>query len=131
MGDAIAGTLLILGVLLFVLAGVGLHRLNGVIARMHAATKPATLGLVLVLAGTAIRLESSGDVMKLVLVAAFQLITAPVAAHLIARAVYRAGLGLGPTASVDELREVEERALDTARDQRDDDGDEGAPPEWP
>lgn len=120
MVDVLAATLLLLGVLLFVLAGIGLHRLNGVIARMHAATKPATLGLMLVLAGSAIRLESSGDVMKLALVGVFQLITAPVAAHLIARAVYRAGLGLGPTASVDELRQVEERALDTTRDPRDD-----------
>lgn len=110
MGDVLAGTFLILGVILFVLAGVGLHRLDGVIARMHAATKPATLGLVLVLAGTAIRLESSGDVMKLALVGVFQLLTAPVAAHLIGRAAYRAGLGLGPTTTVDELREVEERA---------------------
>ncbi len=58
---------------------------------MHAATKPQTAGLVLVVLGTALLLRTSVDVWMLLLVGAFQLITAPVTAHLVGRLAYRSG----------------------------------------
>ena len=58
---------------------------------MHAATKPQTAGLVLVVLGTALLLRTSADVWMLLLVGAFQLITAPVTAHLVGRLAYRSG----------------------------------------
>ena len=45
---------------------VGLYRLPDVYARMHAATKPATLGVALCLAGAAVRADDPSDVAKLV-----------------------------------------------------------------
>ena len=107
MGDAIASLLLLAGSVLAVLAGVGLHRFPDVFARMHAATKPATLGLVLLLAGAALRAGSPGDVAKLALVVGLQFLTAPVGAHMIGRAAYRAGTELSPATSVDELAGVD------------------------
>ena len=57
---------------------------------MHAATKPQTFGLLLILTGSAIRLGSDHiDVGMLVLAAMFALITAPVVAHRIGRLVYQ------------------------------------------
>ncbi len=103
MGDVIAGALILTGVALSVTAGLGLHRFPDVFARMHAATKPATLGLVLVLAGAALRMEHRGDVAKLLLVVALQFLTAPVGAHMVGRAAYRAGTELSPATSCDEL----------------------------
>lgn len=103
MGDVVAGAMILAGVALSVTAGLGLHRFPDVFARMHAATKPATLGLVLVLTGAAIRMEERGDVAKLLLVVALQFLTAPVAAHMIGRAAYRAGTELSPDTSCDEL----------------------------
>ncbi|HEX2046343.1 MAG TPA: monovalent cation/H(+) antiporter subunit G [Acidimicrobiales bacterium] len=103
MVDAIAGVLILVGVALAVTAGLGLQRFPDVFARMHAATKPATLGLVLVLAGAALRVNESGDVAKLLLVLVLQFITAPVGAHMVGRAAYRAGTELSPTTSIDEL----------------------------
>ncbi len=103
MVDAIAGALILVGVALAVTAGLGLQRFPDVFARMHSATKPATLGLVLVLAGAALRVDEPGDVAKLLLVLVLQFITAPVGAHMVGRAAYRAGTELSPTTTIDEL----------------------------
>lgn len=91
MLDIVAAVLLLAGAGLSLLAGIGLHRFNDVFARMHAATKPATLGLMLVVAGASLRIGEAGAVVKLLVVVAFQLVTAPVAAHVVARAAYRVG----------------------------------------
>ena len=101
--DLLSGGLIVVGASLSVLAGVGLHRFPDVFARMHAATKPATLGLVLVLSGAALQMREGGAVAKLLLVIALQFVTAPVGAHLVGRAAYRAGTELSPETSVDEL----------------------------
>ncbi len=103
MDVIVASVLVIAGVGLSLVAGLGLQRFPDVFARMHAATKPATLGLVLVLAAAAVRVDDPGDVAKLLLVVALQFLTAPVAAHMIGRAAYRAGTELSPTTTTDEL----------------------------
>ncbi|MBW3626969.1 MAG: monovalent cation/H(+) antiporter subunit G [Actinobacteria bacterium] len=105
VGDVIAAALILAGVGLSLLAGIGLQRFPDVFARMHAATKPATLGLILVLAGAGLRVGDRGDVAKLVLAAALQFVTAPVAMHMVGRAAYRAGTELSPATTVDELGE--------------------------
>ena len=89
--DALGAVLLLLGVALTVASGVGLLRFPDVLTRMHAQTKPAVLGLLLVLAGTALTTRSPGLAATLALVAAFQLLTAPVGAHMIGRVAYRGG----------------------------------------
>lgn len=102
--DVVSSVLLVLGVLLNLVAGLGLVRLPDVFSRMHAATKPATLGLALVLTGAALRMPSGGDVATLLLVGAFTFLTAPVGAHMIGRSAYRAGVGGLDDLVVDELR---------------------------
>lgn len=89
--DVVAAVLLLGGVVLTLLAGVGVLRFPDVLMRMHAQTKPAVLGLILVLAGTALAARSSGLAGTLLLVGAFQVLTAPVGAHMIGRAAYRRG----------------------------------------
>ena len=103
--DVLSGLLLLSGVALAVTAGLGLLRFPDVFSRMHAATKPATLGLLLVVLGAALQMEDTGDAGKLLLVGAFQFLTAPVAAHMIGRAAYRAG-GAVDQLVVDELKDV-------------------------
>lgn len=101
--DVVSATAILAGTALAFTAGLGLQRFPDVFARMHAATKPATLGLMLVLFGTALRVANLGDVAKLVLVVALQFVTAPVGAHMIGRATYRAGTELSTGTLVDEL----------------------------
>jgi multicomponent Na+:H+ antiporter subunit G len=103
--DVAVAVLLLTGVTLSLVAGIGILRFPDLYSRMHAATKPSTLGLLLVLAGAALRMADPGDVVELALVAAFQLLTAPVAAHMVGRAAYRSGAAGTRNAEVDELAE--------------------------
>ena len=103
VADVVAAVLLLAGSTLAVLAGVGLQRFPDVFARMHAATKATTLGMVLIMAGASLQIGNLGDVAKLVLVAALQLVTAPIAAHMVGRAAYRAGTEMSDDTAVDEL----------------------------
>lgn len=88
----LSGTLLIGGALLSLAASIGLLRFPDVAARIHAATKPQVLGLLLFLSGLALRLQSGTELATLLMVAVFQMATAPVAAHIIGRSAYRADL---------------------------------------
>ncbi len=101
--EVLASVMILTGALLAVVAGLGLQRFPDVFARMHAATKPATLGLALVLGGGALLLDDVGSTTKLLLVIVLQFLTAPVGSHLVGRAAYRAGTELDETTVVDEL----------------------------
>lgn len=101
--DAAAMVCLLAGSVLCLLAGIGLVRLPDVLTRMHAATKPQVLGLLLVLVGAGLRLGSAADWGTLALVGLFQLLTVPVAAHMVGRAAYRTGRVDREHLTVDEL----------------------------
>ena len=100
--DLIGAVLMSIGALFTLLATVGLHRFDDVFARMHAAGKSSTLGLVLMLAGVAFRLTDVGDILKLGLVAVLAVITIPAGVHVIARAAWRAGTELAEATEFDE-----------------------------
>jgi len=89
MADVVAVACLLAGALLCLTAGIGLVRFPDVLSRMHAGTKPQVLGVLLVMVGGAIRLQGWSATWMLLLVAAFQLLTAPVSAHMISRVAYR------------------------------------------
>ena len=101
-GEVVASALVLVGAALSLLAGIGLVHLPDVFARMHAATKPATLGLVLICAGAAISTAEVPDVAKLLLVVVLQFLTAPVGAHMVGRAAYHAGGLLSPGTVLDD-----------------------------
>lgn len=105
MLEVLASALLILGSLLALVAAIGLQRFADVFARMHSATKPATLGLLLILTGVALVLPIAGAVVKLALVVLLQFTTAPVGAHLVGRAAFRTGRDLNPSTVLDEESE--------------------------
>ena len=89
-------------------AAIGIVRFPDTLSRMHAATKPQVLGLLLVLAllaGAAVRLHGSVDVGMIVLTGMFTLITAPVVAHCVGRHAYRQHAVREDLLTVDELRE--------------------------
>ena len=92
MIDVLAGFFLIAGSFFAFVAAVALVRFPDVFTRMHAATKPQTLGLVCILIGLALRLQTVTATMTVLVVIVFQLLTAPVASHMVGRAAYRVGL---------------------------------------
>ena len=89
VADVVAIACLLAGSLLCLTAGLGLLRFPDVLSRMHAGTKPQVLGVLLVMVGAAIRLSGWSATWMLLLVAAFQMLTAPVSAHMISRVAYR------------------------------------------
>ncbi|NEK59135.1 monovalent cation/H(+) antiporter subunit G [Geodermatophilus sabuli] len=89
VADVVAIGCLLAGAFLCLTAGLGLVRFPDVLSRMHAGTKPQVLGVLLIMVGGAIRLSGWSATWMLLLVAAFQLLTAPVSAHLISRVAYR------------------------------------------
>jgi multicomponent Na+:H+ antiporter subunit G len=102
--DVVAAVLMLAGTLSCLLGAIGLVRLPDLTTRLQAATKPQTLGLSLVLLGTALRVELASAV-TLVLVVLFQVITAPVVSQLVGRAAYRSGAVERDVLVVDELAE--------------------------
>ncbi len=89
VADVLAFACLLAGAALCFTAGLGLVRFPDVLSRMHAGTKPQVLGVLLVMVGAAIRLDGWANAWMLLLVAAFQMLTAPVSAHLVSRVAYR------------------------------------------
>lgn len=103
LGWAVVSVLLLAGCLLALLAALGLHRFPDLFCRMHAATKPATLGMLLVAVGVGVTTISDGSFSKLLLVVVLQFLTIPVAAHMVGRAAYRSGSQLSDLTVMDEL----------------------------
>jgi multicomponent Na+:H+ antiporter subunit G len=85
--DTTAELVAIVGAVFVFLAGVGVLRFPDVYARMHAATKATALGIALVGLATALALDEGRA--KTLVAVAFILVTAPCAAHFVARAAYR------------------------------------------
>lgn len=101
--DVLGAVALLLGSLLSLVAAVGLLRFPDLLTRMHSATKPQVLGLLLVALGLGLELRDAGASVVLVLVVLAQMVTAPVAGHMLGRASYRAGQVRTDLLVVDEL----------------------------
>jgi multicomponent Na+:H+ antiporter subunit G len=87
--DVVTAVLVLGGSVLALTAAIGVARFPDTMSRMHAATKPQVLGLLLVLAGAAIQLRGHVDVGMLILTGIFTLITAPVVANRVGQLAYR------------------------------------------
>jgi multicomponent Na+:H+ antiporter subunit G len=111
VADVAAAICMLLGAFLAFAAGIGIVRFPDLLARMHAATKPQVLGLILMLVGVGLRVHLWSVVGMLVLVVVFQLLTAPVAAHMVGRAGFRTGKVVHDDLVVDDLTADQEAAL--------------------
>ena len=89
VADVLSAGCLLVGALLALIAAIGVLRFPDLLTRMHSATKPQVLGLLLVLVGALIRLRGSHDAGMVVVSIMFALITAPVVAHRVGRLAYQ------------------------------------------
>jgi multicomponent Na+:H+ antiporter subunit G len=126
VADVAAAVCMLAGAFLAFAAGVGILRFPDLLSRMHAATKPQVLGLVLMLIGVALRVHVWSVVGMLVLVVVFQLLTAPVAAHMVGRAGFRTGKVPTGSLVVDDLSADQEAADDEAAEAADDSSPDGS-----
>ncbi|MFZ9796031.1 MAG: cation:proton antiporter [Ilumatobacteraceae bacterium] len=85
--DVVSGFFMLSGSFLALVSAIGLYRLDSTRARMHATTKPATLGVLMVAIGASMQFTDLGDITKIAVVVVLQLVTAPIGAHMLGRAV--------------------------------------------
>lgn len=117
--DIVAAALIGCGLVLAVLAAIGLNRFDGVLMRLHAASKPQTLGLLLVFTGVGLHVGSWSLAAFLLVVLLAQMTTVPVASIMVGRAAFRRGFVRGGDYAIDELSP---RLATPADDDDDEDG---------
>lgn len=105
----IVAVMLVSGGVFVFLAALGIVRLPDVYTRMHAASKAGTVGSGLMLFAAGIHALDIAVFMRAFAGFVFFVLTAPVAAHLLARAAHKAGYRLARVSAVDEMRDAERR----------------------
>lgn len=115
MTDILTAILVILGGLFALAAALGIVRLPDVMIRMHASTKAGTLGCGLILLAVAVYFGETAIVALAIATIVFLMLTAPVAAHLIGRAAYRAGAPLWKGTVIDEHAQRDDSVEDFTR----------------
>ncbi|GAA1645323.1 monovalent cation/H(+) antiporter subunit G [Georgenia ruanii] len=118
VADVVGAVCLVAGSTLTLVTALAVNIFRDLLSRMHAATKPQVLGLVLMMTGVALIVRNPVVDWTLVLVVAFQLITAPISAHMVGRAGYRTGKVDPSRLVVDELTEDLEASQRQARGER-------------
>ena len=95
VAEAIVLVLVLLGAILCLSAAVGLLHFRDVPSRLHAATKPQVLGVVLICLAIAVSQRTIGGMLMGLLIVIpvilLQFATAPLSAHMVGRQAYRNG----------------------------------------
>lgn len=107
--DFLIGFFILAGALLCLIAAFGVIRLPDVYTRNHAASKAATLGVMLILLGTFVYFYSLQGHFnsRLILGIVFLFMTSPISGHLINRAAYNSGVKLWDRSVRDDLKEYQ------------------------
>lgn len=87
--DVVALVLVLIGAVLCLTATIGLLRWRDVPSRLHAATKPQVLGVVLIVTAVVLSLRTWEALAFGIPIVLIQFATAPLAAHMVGRAAYR------------------------------------------
>jgi multicomponent Na+:H+ antiporter subunit G len=111
IGENVLGFVIVAGAIICAISAFGIIRLPDVYLRSHAATKSATLGVLLILVGSFLyfMLYLEHVSAKLLLGIVFVFLTSPVAGHLNGRAAYRSGVPLWKGSIQDELKQAESK----------------------
>lgn len=104
MIEILTGVFIILGSLFILISALGILRMPDLYTRMSATTKASTLGVGLILLGTAFFYQDVGIIVRSITIIIFLFLTAPVAAHIIGRAAYFDKVPLWDHTKIDELK---------------------------
>ncbi|MGI9049039.1 MAG: monovalent cation/H(+) antiporter subunit G [Rubrobacteraceae bacterium] len=97
----LADALVVLGVFVMTIGVYGMVWMPDTYARLHAAAKAVFLGVISLLIASTV----TGDpaiILRAILTGAFLLLTAPVSAHVIARAAYQRGERMESPNAIDQ-----------------------------
>lgn len=107
--NSIAGLVFItIGLIFNIFGCLSLVRFPDLYNRLQASIKCATIGACSILFGTFLAVGFSPAGMKCLLCAGFLILTAPVAAHSIARGAHRAGVRLCDESIIDKYADDKE-----------------------
>ena len=95
--------MMLLGGAFCLLGAVGMLRMPDLFTRLQAAAKTGTLGVGFVMLAAAVHFQDLGVSVRAILVIIFLFLSAPIAAHVIARAAYFVDVPLWDATVVDEL----------------------------
>ena len=109
----ITGLLLLIGSGFALIASIGILRLPDLYMRTHAASKAGTLGSGLVLLAIALFAQDLGVATRAIAGVVFFLLTAPVSAHLLARAAYSVGYAPSELTRLNEMPRDDENPTAT------------------
>lgn len=87
--DIVAGVFCCIGTFFFILGTTGLLRMPDLFTRLHPSTKCDTLGACSVIVGMAVYSGWSWDVLKLVFITCFLLLSSATCGHAIGRSALR------------------------------------------
>jgi len=99
----LAGILIVIGAAFALIASIGLLRLPDLYTRMHAASKAGTLGSCVMLLALAVYASEEAIVTRALAGIVFFLLTAPISAHLLAKAAYSARYRLWNRSVCDDM----------------------------
>jgi multicomponent Na+:H+ antiporter subunit G len=119
--ELLAAGLLLVGATFALLAALGIVRMPDLLTRMQAATKAAALGAGCMLLAVAVHFGQLDVSVRAGLILVFVFLTAPVSAHVVARAAYASGVPLWEGTIADELRHRYARPGDAVADGTPDD----------
>ncbi|MCU0832374.1 MAG: monovalent cation/H(+) antiporter subunit G [Rhizobiaceae bacterium] len=98
-----AAALVIAGGFFALIGAIGLIRFPDLYSRSHAASKAGTVGSGLCMVAIALCTDDPATSLRAIAGVLFFVLTAPVAAHLLMRAAYKAGYPLWSGSIVDEM----------------------------
>lgn len=98
--------LLVIGSLFALAAVIGILRLPDFYTRMHAASKAGTVGSGVMLIALGIHADDGAVLARAIAGAVFFLLTAPISAHLLAKAAYTVGYRLGRESVCDDMADM-------------------------
>lgn len=94
LGPLIVALLVLGGATFVALAAIGLLRMPDLYCRLHAASKAATLGVALLALASVVHFADWNIAFRALALGVILFITAPISAHLIARAAFVTGTPL-------------------------------------
>lgn len=77
------------GILMILVAAVGVLRLPDALTRQHAATKAATVAVILFVTGSILIASDAEWTWRLLIIILFLFLTLPLASHMLGRVAYR------------------------------------------
>jgi multicomponent Na+:H+ antiporter subunit G len=122
--EILSSFFIIAGVIFIVISSVGLLRLPDFYIRISVVTKAITLGISLILIGIGIFFNDLVMVTKVMVIICFMMITAPVSAHIIARAAVRNKVPFWGKTLLKEFQPYLEKEQAEAKEQKDEEEQE-------